>query len=141
MENSVLAHVLDDWATWSKRPEKDVRRKLLDECVLSPDIITVIQGVRRCGKSTLLGQLMTTAGIDEAHAVFINFEDPRLLGHLDADLLEQVYQQCAGSQEACLTFFLDEIQNVSGWQKWLNTKLEMKSGHRFVVTGSNPDFS
>lgn len=132
-----LQRLLDDWSNWSTSPAKGVPRALADRCVLSPEIVTVIQGVRRCGKSTLLQQLMTANGIPETKAVFINFEDPRLINHLDHRLLERIFQLSTRNTTSPLTFFLDEIQNVSNWPKWLNTQLQSKRGHNFVVTGSN----
>ena len=137
LDDKALQCILDDWLYWSKKPQKSVLRALADDCIFAPEIVTVIQGVRRCGKSTLLRQLMAANTITEDNAVFINFEDPRLIDNLDHNLLEQVFRLCTTKRPASLTFFLDEIQNVSNWQKWLNTQLEAKSGHNFVVTGSN----
>jgi predicted AAA+ superfamily ATPase len=88
---------------------------------LSPNVVTVIQGVRRCGKTTLLHQIMMAKGIADEDAVFINFEDPRLVGQLDASLLDRIHDISTRGHSRLLTFFLDEIQNVSHWQKWLNT--------------------
>jgi len=137
LDDADLQLILADWKAWSKRPLESVPRAVAGHCLLSPNLVTVIQGVRRCGKSTLLRQLMQTNQIPEEQAVFINFEDPRLIDRLDAGLLDQLYRLSTKSHHGSLTFFLDEIQNVSHWQKWLNTQLEIKSGHRFVVTGSN----
>ena len=137
MDNADLQQILDDWAGWSVQIADTVPRGLVDRCVLTPEVVTVIQGVRRCGKSTLLRQLMVANNIAEKQAVFINFEDPRLLNQLDTTLLDQLYALATEGNRKRLTFFLDEIQNVVNWQRWLNTRLEMKSGHCFVVTGSN----
>ena len=137
MDNTDLQQILDDWTGWSVQISDTVPRGLVDECVLTPEVVTVIQGVRRCGKSTLLRQLMVANNIAEKQAVFINFEDPRLLNQLDTTLLDQLYALATEGNRKRLTFFLDEIQNVVNWQRWLNSRLEMKSGHCFVVTGSN----
>ena len=137
MDNADLQQILDDWTGWSVQISDTVPRGLVDRCVLTPEVVTVIQGVRRCGKSTLLRQLMVANNIAEKQAVFINFEDPRLLDQLDTTLLDQLYALATEGNRKRLTFFLDEIQNVVNWQRWLNTRLEMKSGHCFVVTGSN----
>ena len=134
---AALQQLLNDWSSWTLQSDRHVPRALSRECVISPEVVTVIQGVRRCGKSTLLHQLMQSNQISDQQAVFINFEDPRLVSDLDSSLLEQLFQLVARDSSQKLTFFLDEIQNVSNWQKWLNTQLEMNSGHCFVVTGSN----
>lgn len=137
LDDSTLKKILADWTSWSALLTNTVPRTLVEQCVLTPEVVTVIQGVRRCGKSTLLRQLMASNHIAEEQAVFINFEDPRLVSNLASPLLDQIYRLATARSGESLIFFLDEIQNVSHWQKWLNTQLEMKSGHCFVVTGSN----
>jgi predicted AAA+ superfamily ATPase len=73
-------------------------------------LVTVIQGVRRCGKSTLLRQLMANHGVSEDGAVFINFEAPRLVNDLDYPLLDHIDRLSTAGGGKALTFFLDEIQ-------------------------------
>jgi predicted AAA+ superfamily ATPase len=99
----------------------------------------VIQGVRRCGKSTLLQQLMGRYGLDPAHCALVNFEDPRLIQALSFPLLQQLVDRFREARPGVerLYFFLDEVQEVEGWQKWLRTKLDRPSGNIFVATGSN----
>lgn len=137
ISDEVLQQVLADWGGWSQQSERLVPRSILNRFHLSADVVTVIQGVRRCGKSTLLRQLMQTHEIPAESAVFVNFEDPRLFTSLNTDLLDQIFSlSVAGSTEA-LTFFFDEIQDVTHWQKWMNVQLAKKTPHRFVITGSN----
>jgi predicted AAA+ superfamily ATPase len=52
-------------------------------------------------------------------------------------LLNRTYRLATTRSKRRLTFFLDGIQNVGLWQKWLNMQLEMGSGHCFVVSSSN----
>ncbi len=137
LSNENLLPILESWSFWSKKPPHSIPRLATSSCVLKPDLITVIQGVRRCGKSTLLQQIVETSKISRQSAIFVNFEDPRLINYLDHNLLEQIYTLCKDKFPHPLTFFLDEIQNVANWQKWLNSKLERPEGHAFVVTGSN----
>lgn len=132
-----LEHVLSDWASWSTPSCTTVTRTIADQCVLSAKVVTVIQGVRRCGKSTLLSQLQQIHQIPSNAAVHINFEDPRLAGYLNTALLDQIYTSATEHCSQPLTFFLDEIQNVNLWQKWINTRLSSNESHRYVVTGSN----
>ena len=137
LDDDALQQIMKDWSDWSRRPANNVPRAMVERCVLSPEVVTVIQGVRRCGKSTLLRQLMHSHDIALEQAIFVNFEDPRLVDDLDASLLDRIYRLSSTRSKRHLTFFFDEIQNVALWQKWLNTQLEMGSGHCFVVTGSN----
>lgn len=137
LDDAALQQILDDWSDWSRRPADSIPRALAEQCVITPEVVAVIQGVRRCGKSTLLRQLMRANRIAEDRAVFINFEDPRLINDLDASLLDQLHRLASAQNRQGLTFFLDEIQNVAHWQKWLNTQLASNRGHCYVITGSN----
>jgi predicted AAA+ superfamily ATPase len=57
---------------------------------LHTDLVLIIQGVRRCGKSTLLMQLPKRYNLNIKDCYYCNFEDPRLLGSLDHTLLSQI---------------------------------------------------
>ena len=99
----------------------------------------MIQGVRRCGKSTLLAQLMGRYRLDPRHCAFLNFEDPRLGDPLDHSLLDAWVAAFRARHPRLgkAWFFMDAIQGVKGWEKWLRTRLERPAGDHFVVTGSN----
>ena len=73
-----LDRVLTDWAYWSAPSETTVKRTLSDQCILSEKVVTVVQGVRCCGKSTLLSQLQQIHKIPSLAAVHISFEDQGL---------------------------------------------------------------
>ncbi|MBI4124771.1 MAG: ATP-binding protein [Deltaproteobacteria bacterium] len=141
LDNSILTHILNHWSYWDKRPPRTILRRLLTEQgpPLSPDLVLVIQGVRRCGKSTLLGQIMEQKRLEPAQCAFINFEDPRLSEDLDYKLLDRIVEMVKEKQEANRPyyFFLDEIQEVKNWQKWFHMKLERPGRDVFVITGSN----
>jgi uncharacterized protein len=133
-----LLQVLRYWSYWDSPPEPAVPRRLELPDSLDPELILVIQGVRRCGKSTLLVQLLERYRIDADQCVFVNFEDPRLIPHLNTSLLFRIVSlfQSKNPDVSNLTFFFDEIQNVPQWESFLHTQLE-RPRHRFVVTGSN----
>ncbi len=90
--------------------------------------IEVITGIRRCGKSTLMRQLIT--GIQSDFA-YLNFEDPRIFGFEISDFpkLDEVFG------EEIPTYFFDEIQNVPGWEVYVRQLHDR--GHKVFVTGSN----
>lgn len=89
----------------------------------------IISGIRRCGKSTLMHQLLHG---DYADAFFLNFEDPRLYGFdlRDFARLDDILHE----SEKKLLFF-DEIQVVEGWELYVRQKLD--EGCRLIITGSN----
>jgi len=97
-----------------------------------PDLTShalIISGIRRCGKSTLLEQLLAHRG---AEALALNFDDPRLAGFASADfgLLDGLI-----TKSGVRSLFFDEIQVVPGWESYIRQKLD--EGFRIAITGSN----
>lgn len=102
------------------------------ELVNLPDLAThalIISGIRRCGKSTLLLQLMKKRYPD---ALYLNFEDPRLSA-FDGNDFQRLDEIIKAAEKEVLLF--DEIQVVDQWEKYLRQKLD--EGYKIVVTGSN----
>lgn len=104
-----------------------LNRNILPVMSLLSDYITIITGIRRCGKSTLMHQMMD--GIKGDFGYF-NFEDPRVFGFdvHDFSKLEKVL----GDQQY---FFFDEIQNIENWELFIR-KLHDR-GKTVCITGSN----
>ncbi len=68
----------------------------------------------------------------------MNFEDPRFIGNLNTQLLDEIietYQEHISNEKPYL--FLDEIQNVEAWEKWVRTKYELKKMKKIYITGSS----
>jgi hypothetical protein len=101
-------------------------------------IITIV-GARRAGKTTFLFQLMKeliAAGNSITDFIYINFEDERLLPLRAGDLhliLDSYFELYDESKQPIL--FLDEIQNVDGWDKFVRRLNDR--GHNIFITGSN----
>ncbi|MBW2736635.1 MAG: AAA family ATPase, partial [Deltaproteobacteria bacterium] len=134
----VLA-IAASWSFWERPIPHSVRRNINLPDALHDSHCLVIQGVRRCGKSTLLQQLIDHYGLDPLRCAFINFEDPRLSSAQSYEVLDQLVEQFRERHPAAgrLYFFLDEIQGVAGWQRWLRAQLDRPCGNIFVITGSN----
>jgi len=138
MKNLELLDVLDYWSFWDKPIPSVVEREIELPDELSPSIAVVIQGVRRSGKSTLLSQFIPYYKLSPKDCAFINFEDPKLAQQLNTNLLDQIVSAFSeGKSDKKLYFFLDEIQHIENWEKWLHTKLERPDLHHFILTGSN----
>ncbi len=95
--------------------------------------IIVITGIRRCGKSTLLKQIMNKYYPD-GNYYYLNFEDERLRGFQASDFNE-IYETLLEVFGKTETFFIDEIQNVEGFETFVRRFYD--EGHKFIVTGSN----
>lgn len=97
----------------------------------------VFTGVRQSGKTYLMYQRiqeLLNHGIDINSIVYVNFDDERLIGFsaADFDLILQAHYQL-NEQKPIL--FLDEIQNISSWEKFARRMANEK--YRVYITGSN----
>ncbi len=97
----------------------------------------VFVGIRRAGKSFLLYQRMQqllAQGVQWNEMLYVNFEDERLVGMSleDLNLLLEVHLEMYGKRPI---LFLDEIQNIAGWEKFARRMADTK--HRIYITGSN----
>ena len=139
MDDKALLDVAATWSFWDQPPPPSIPRDVGLPESLSNRTGLVIQGVRRCGKSTLLTQLIGRYRLNRRDCLFVNFEDPRLAGCLRFETLEQITTAFSALRPDAntLTVFLDEIQWVDGWERWLRSKLERPSRLQFVVSGSN----
>lgn len=137
LESGLLMEIAAEWSHWTAPPQASVQRDVDMPVELRPDLALAIQGVRRCGKSTLMAQTMRRYKLDRRRCMFVNFEDPRLSRHLDHTLLQALVTVFEKERGAGGTWFFDEIQLVDGWQRWLRTQLDRPKDRRFVVTGSN----
>jgi len=93
--------------------------------------ITVITGVRRCGKSVLMHHIRLNANDGD---YFFNFEDDRLATFTSDDfqLLYEILLELYGEQT---TFYFDEIQNIPGWEVFVRRLYN--GGNKVIITGSN----
>lgn len=144
MDKNKLFGILNDWNYWDKPvpeffPRDEYQGKI--NKYLSTGEVIVLKGIRRSGKSTLMInhiRHLTGTGVDKKEILFVNFEDPRFNGELNSDLLEQIFEVYLEfvNHETKPHIFLDEIQHVAQWEKWVLTGYELKRA-RFYVTGSS----
>ncbi len=96
--------------------------------IISYDLITIITGVRRCGKSTLAIELCIPGNFG-----YVNFEDERL--RIDSEGLNKVMEALYDIKGKDLeTIIFDEIQNVPGWESFVSRLIGSK---KLIITGSN----
>lgn len=96
-------------------------------------------GIRRTGKSYMMYQQihnLMNDGIPSSQIVYVNFEDERLLevGVDDLNTILEIGIEFSGSKGKPY-LFLDEIQNVDGWEKFVRRVADMK--YQINTTGSN----
>lgn len=134
-----ILSIAETWSFWGRPVPDSVRREVDLPEGLRDSIALVVVGVRRAGKSTLMRQMIARYKLNPRHCAFVNFEDPRLAGALDHRTLEALVQSFRQRHPRArrLYFFLDEIQWVSGWERWLRSQLDRPSENHFIVSGSN----
>lgn len=103
------------------------------------DLIKVITGIRRCGKSTLLEQIENEllTSIDKDHIISMNFEDVR---YSDIENFKELNNYIINliKDEKKYYLLFDEIQNITDWEKTINS-LKATQNVSLFITGSNSD--
>ena len=144
MDKSEILAILNDWNYWNKELPATKKRDFYDKKItafLKNDEVIVIKGIRRSGKSTLMiNQIknLLGRGISINDILIINLEDPRFINNLNFELLQNIkdtyIQYLNPSSKPYI--FLDEIQNIPLWEKWINKEYELKLSH-LIISGSN----
>ncbi|MEA3318212.1 MAG: ATP-binding protein, partial [Bacteroidota bacterium] len=120
-----------------------INRAILDKekkKILAREVV-FITGVRRSGKSSLLyliyKYLSKLNKIPVSNILFINFEDERFINFTvaDFDSLYRSFLEIENPKGKKYLFF-DEIQNIKGWERWINRLYEFEDTKIFI-TGSN----
>src|SRR3989338_1828817 len=140
----MVLDVLKEWNPWWERKElvkelegraRPAYRDLLDSITIRE--ITIILGVRRSGKSTLMYQMVDNLlkkGVLPEQILFVNFEDKKLFD----TSLEQIYhdyrENLNPDKKAYL--FLDEIHRKRDWESWIRKQYDLKTNDKFVISCS-----
>ena len=102
------------------------------------DIIKVITGVRRCGKSSLMqivAEELRGAGIEENRIIFLNLDKREYRKIKTADQLDELIASFPQRDEL-MYLFIDEVQNVAEFEEVINAYRE-DGGYSIFITGSN----
>jgi hypothetical protein len=134
-----------------------VQRKIVDGLAAAPPVLTrrdvrvpaiagkavAVIGMRRAGKTTFLWQLLAdrlARGTAREGLLYFSFEDERLAGMTGADLelvVEEFYRlHPEWRDRRRATFFLDEIQFVSGWERFVRRLLDSEKIDLFLSGSS-----
>ncbi len=109
-------------------------RAFYHEC----EIIKVITGVRRCGKSSIMNLIageLTESGVRKENILYFNLDKKPYNKITTADELDTVISE-NGKSEGIKYLFIDEIQNVRGFEQVINAWRE-EGNYSIFITGSN----
>ena len=143
MTESEILDILSDWNFWGNFDQELQQRPiylLRIEQLVSRKTATIILGIRRAGKSSVVSLLIKNrfeAHAEKKNSCIINFEDPRFFAPLSSkDLFDfyEVYEKNLEPSNPLLV--LDEVQNVKGWEKFVRFLIETKHVC-VIVTGSS----
>lgn len=143
MNNEEIIEILDRWNFWNRDIDSGIeRRTYLDklERLSGTGQVVAITGARRCGKSTLMKQAIKrkiAAGTDRRSILYVNLEEPKFSGLLSLEFLQQIHDAYIeilrpGDKP---WIFLDEVQRIEGWEKFVRGLHEKNEAH-IVVSGS-----
>lgn len=129
MNITQLEEIILNQAETFQKKQRGIPRDILFEKYISTRQITVITGVRRSGKSTLLAQFSDRLN----DYYYINFDDERLLNFSvrDFETLMIAFQKRSSAR----TILIDEIQVIAYWERFVRRLFE--EGYKIFVTGSN----
>ena len=91
---------------------------------IGSDLVKVMTGIRRCGKSVMLELIkdeLKASGVDSSQFISINFEDMRYTYLQTAQALHDEITKLASSIDGKVYLFFDEIQEVTDWEKCINS--------------------
>ena len=140
MEREKLKELLVDHKRRFLSQGDFIRREVQEEIehYISQREIIVITGVRRSGKSTLMrlvcNDILTKMDVPETNILYANFEDERFVSFTVNDF-EPLYESFLELEnpKGRKYLFLDEIQNIGGWERWLNRLYELEDVKVFVT--------
>ena len=100
------------------------------------DLIKIITGVRRCGKSIILEQINTEISKKSTNIIYLDFEDRAVTSNLTSwqDIVDYIDNN-RDTNELCYVF-LDEIQNVNEFERTVDS-LFINKDVDLYITGSN----
>lgn len=101
-------------------------------------LVKILAGIRRCGKSTILEMLrddLKSSGVPDNHIIFARYTSEDMdIGMTDKDMYNAIKEKIIDGERYYI--LLDEVQEIGGWEKAVNSLLE-NANTDIYVTGSN----
>lgn len=132
MNIEVLNQIIAQQAATRELKQETVKREITSEILkyMNDDRVLIITGVRRCGKSTILKQLMHETN----NYCYVNFDDERFID-FKAQEFEQLNEALIKYYGNPRVYFFDEVQNIEKFETFVR-RLQDQS-KKVIITGSN----
>jgi len=145
MNDSQLIEVLDYWNFWNQDRRTGVYRKdYVDELYRQGKLkeASIVAGVRRAGKSTILLQVLRKlidSGTPRENILYVNFEEPTFIPYLTVEFLLRIHDLYLErfNPRGRTYVVLDEVQLVPGWERFVRGLYDRDKDIKFYITGSS----
>lgn len=145
MNNDQLIEVLEYWNFWNQDRHTGVYRKHYTEELLRQKKLkeaSIVAGVRRAGKSTILLQVirkLIDTGTPRENILYVNFEEPMFIPYLSVEFLLRIHDLYLErfNPEGRTYVVLDEVQLVPGWERFVRGLYDREKNIKFYITGSS----
>lgn len=145
MINKEIIRVLHKWNFWRQDIVTGKERpKYVNALFKQRDLkeVSIVTGVRRSGKSTILLQTLKKLikhGVPAQNILYVNFEEPAFQGDLTLAFLLQLYAAYIEefNPQGKIYVALDEVQWVPVWEKFVRGPYDRGENIKFYVTGSS----
>ena len=107
--------------------------------LIDNELIKVITGIRRCGKSYMLGLIkeeLIKRGVKEHNIIIINFDSKKYKNIKNNTELDKIVEKSIKNKKGKVYLFFDEIQNVKKWERSI-AGYKVDYGCDIYITGSN----
>ncbi len=145
MEHGTIIEALRRWNPWGGQIDAGIPRPRYTRQVMpymERKEILVLKGIRRSGKSTLMRQFiqeLLRAGVNESQILYLNLEDYNFRNDMRIEFFDEVlnaYRRHTKNNDKAF-FFIDEAQNIPGWERWVRTLYDRGDDIKFIVSGSS----
>ncbi|MFH0817449.1 MAG: ATP-binding protein [Candidatus Micrarchaeota archaeon] len=133
--------VIESWNYWEREPETGMPRDVTWRAggLLGGPEAVYFYGPRRAGKTTVCLQLLShlSKKFGAESCLYVNFEEPSFSGILKTELISEIVERQELEFGKPPRFvFLDEVQGVPAWEKWVRAAVDKKE-RKVFVTGSS----
>ncbi len=121
-------------------------RKDLDKIIERQELkqIEAIQGIRRSGKSTIFKLLINhlSKTVNAKEILYVNLDDPFFIPFAnDATKFHNIVESAEKlTGQKVKYLFLDEVQSINGWERYVKSAYDMELFKKIFITGSNATF-